>query len=97
MIGYRTIVGQYWYSPRAKVDEEVIKLIRAQAVAYDLVFVRIDPELGSVIPQASYIKPTNPTQPQDTLVLDLRQEDILSSFHSKHRYNIRLAEKRVLR
>ncbi|MCA9388434.1 peptidoglycan bridge formation glycyltransferase FemA/FemB family protein [Candidatus Berkelbacteria bacterium] len=94
MIRHSTFIGKYWYSPRAKVDDELVNLIRAKAVSYDLVFVRVDPELGSKIPKESYLKSIRPIQPQDTLVLDLTQLDLLASFHSKHRYNIRLAEKK---
>ena len=52
------------------------------------------PELGPALREAGF-KPARAAEPRHTLIVRLGlDEDMLGSFKSKHRYNIRLAEKK---
>jgi len=59
------------------------------------VFFRFEPAFNISVFKSSNLKNTKPTQPADTLILDLElsEKQLLSQMHQKTRYNIRLAEK----
>ena len=94
LIEQTTPVGPYWYAPRPVVDPATTQALLDHGHATGALFVRVDPETmsGELPVQA---RQTEATQPQDSLVLDLKPADeLLQTFHEKTRYNIRLAEKK---
>lgn len=88
----------YFYIPRgplffAEPREAAWREFRAElrARAQGRLFSRIDP-----VEALSVGFPVSATQPQDTIVVDVSQDDdaLLAAMHQKTRYNIRLAEKK---
>lgn len=96
VIEHQTPVGRYWYVGRPMLTPAVLEAIAAAARDAKVLFVRIDPAPGSEVATLAGSRLTKPTQPQDTLVLDLRPDadTILKSFHEKTRYNLRLAQRK---
>ncbi|MBI2589846.1 peptidoglycan bridge formation glycyltransferase FemA/FemB family protein [Candidatus Berkelbacteria bacterium] len=90
-----TPLGRYWYLARARLTAELLTEIHAQAKKNGGLFIRIDPQEKLSISNYQ-ISTTLPTQPQDTLVLDLTPSvnELFKNFHEKTRYNIRLAERK---
>ena len=93
----------YYYLPRGPVfakglslkeQEDVWQFLILEFKKRQVVFLRVEPR--NVLP--SNIKTVNSInlQPKETLILDLllSEAELLNSFHSKTRYNIRLAEKK---
>lgn len=81
----------YWYIPRVNVQVENNKL---KAIKNSkCVFVRVEPDDEAYIPPGA--KKTKNVQPGRTLILNLTktEDELLSSMHTKTRYNIRLSEK----
>lgn len=80
--------------PTAAAVAEVVAWARAAGV----VRLRVEPEapreLGESLRKAGWA-PAAAADPVDTMLVSLRKPDeMLASFHSKHRYNIRLASRR---
>ena len=74
----------------------MLEAVRAWADELGLAFVRVEPELEKPWdPPAGWL-PSHPTQPLDTSIIDVARPDdeLLSSFRPKTRYNIRLAQKK---
>lgn len=92
LIKQQTPVGSYWYAPRPTVTPAVCDALMAHDP--NVMFVRVDPEaIDGELPASA--KPVAATQPQDSLILTLNDDDsLLASFHEKTRYNIRLAERK---
>jgi len=101
----------YLYSPRPYFESENALnnfFVDSKKIAKKekSIFLRLEPDLkteasiknlvSSIKNHNPQIKETKSIQPQDTLLLNLKQseEDILKNMHQKTRYNIRLAEKR---
>lgn len=90
----------YWYSPRPMMSKKLIEDLSRFVGDQKSLFARIDPDLShlsrySVLGTRYTVHPIPSTQPQHTLILDLRDpKALLPSFHSKTRYNIRLAERK---
>lgn len=93
LIKYSNPLGHYWYSPRPVLNEKDLADFENFAKEDKAVFVQIDPQ--------NSLKHKNPevksAQPQHSLILDIENpSDLIKKFHSKTRYNIRLAEKKEL-
>ncbi len=78
----------------AKAVAELVGWARGAGVAR----LRLEPEapaaFGQALRRAGWA-PAAPADPVDTLLVPLREpEEMLASFHTKHRYNIRLASRR---
>jgi lipid II:glycine glycyltransferase (peptidoglycan interpeptide bridge formation enzyme) len=80
--------------------QTLIEEIKELAKKEKAVFIKWEPLVESntnikKLEKAGFIESGN-IQPKDTLVLDLSQteEEIFQNFHSKHRYNIKLAQKK---
>jgi len=80
--------------------QTLIEEINCLAKKEKAVFIKWEPLVESStdikkLERAGFIESKN-IQPKDTLVLDLSQteEEIFQNFHSKHRYNIKLAQKK---
>jgi len=101
MIEHPTVLGRYWYCPRpALLGTSTLAALKDAAVRNAALFVRIDPDLGydaRTLTGQSTVR-TLPTAPQDSLLLDVSpsEDALLESFHTKLRYNIRLAMRRGL-
>lgn len=93
----------YFYLPRGPVfakdlaDEKQLEIWHFITLEFKKrggMFLRVEPkkELPSIIKNKASIN----LQPKETLILDLslESEELLGSFHSKTRYNIRLAQKK---
>ena len=97
LIKHPSFLGDYWYSPRPNLNTSLLKQIHNFGNDYGVMFIRVDPDSKSKFEtQKLNFRSTNPTQPQDSLVLDLpsNPETLLQSFHKKTRYNLRLAERK---
>jgi len=72
---------------------QLLNEIKLIAKTEKSIFYRLEPLIQ--IPNTKY-QITNPTQPHQTLILDLTpsEDQLLSSFHQKTRYNINLAQKK---
>lgn len=94
-----TPLGRYWYVGRPELDERGLRELMKAAQTAKVLFTRIDPVSELRIPNYEFrVRQTLPTQPRDSLVLDLTPstDQILANFHEKTRYNIRLAERHGL-
>jgi lipid II:glycine glycyltransferase (peptidoglycan interpeptide bridge formation enzyme) len=88
-----------WQAGNLKLIELFLEEVKKLAGKEKAVFLRIDPvenfqELNSWVSKSSALgNPTKPTQPQNTLILDINksEEEILDRMKQKTRYNIRLA------
>lgn len=89
----------YLYSPRPTLSIEETPLFLSQtkeiAEKEHSLFLKIDPAEAIVLPPEVVPRETRPSQPRSTVVVDLTrsEREILSSLHSKTRYNIRVAER----
>ncbi len=93
LIKHKNALGHYWYSPRPTLNEKDLEEFKDFATSDKAIFAQVDPQ--------NSIKHKNPeaksAQPQNSLVLELEDPtDLIKKFHSKTRYNIRLAEKKEL-
>lgn len=83
----------YWRTSRVVVDSAW----QPPAFTKKAWFIRLEPfsELPKEVSRFGVVRPTESIQPKQTVVLDLAQpaEKVLESMKSKHRYNIRLAER----
>ncbi len=95
--------GSWLYIPRGPVfggggawdvmQEKLISLSEDQQA----LFVRMDPVWEKpIVDMGKWRKAGTEVQPRNTLLLDLNpsEDELLSSMHSKTRYNVRLAEKK---
>jgi lipid II:glycine glycyltransferase (peptidoglycan interpeptide bridge formation enzyme) len=88
------------YLPRSVIpSNEVIKFILDYAKQNKIIFVKLEPDVEKSkikIENQKIVKSKHPLFPVWTQVLDLNktEEELLKSFHSKTRYNIRLAERK---
>jgi peptidoglycan pentaglycine glycine transferase (the first glycine) len=80
----------YWYVPKGPLGtapvEHQVEVLRQQLP--DGLFLRLEPKDGGRMLQVRDM------QPSHTTVLDLRKEELLASFKSKTRYNIRLSQRK---
>ncbi|MFA6436937.1 MAG: peptidoglycan bridge formation glycyltransferase FemA/FemB family protein [Candidatus Paceibacterota bacterium] len=84
------------HQPMELLIKDICKLAKKEKA----VFIKWEPLAESSadikrLKKAGFVESKN-IQPKDTLVLDLSQteEEIFQNFHSKHRYNIKLAQKK---
>ncbi len=93
----KKIFGPYYYLYSPRSPEEFDPGLYADVREAGLIFLRIEP-LHLIAENRSLVKTIN-LQPAKTLVLDLNKdlEDLKNQFHSKTRYNIRLAEKKGIK
>ena len=93
----------YYYSPRGPIfklglsleeQNKIWQFLKIYFKKQKAIFWRVEPK--SELPDSLIFKKTKNLQPQETLMLDLNlsEDDLLTSFHPKTRYNIRLAEKK---
>ena len=86
------------YLPRSVFPStDVLNFISKYAKENKIIFVKFDPnEEISNIKEKNLIASKHPLFPKWTQVLDLNktEDELIKSFHSKTRYNIRLAEKK---
>jgi peptidoglycan pentaglycine glycine transferase (the first glycine) len=95
------VAGVSWgYVPRGPVpaNEESIKQVVEWARKQRLVRLRVEPEapaeFGGQLKAAGF-RPAVALHPENTLLVPLSsEEEMLASFKPKHRYNIRLAQKK---
>lgn len=94
MIEYKTPLGLYYYAPRPVVTAASFQTLVDHGRETGAMFVRVDPETTTDgFPGAVQQVPA--TAPQDSLLLHLKPtEELLTDFHDKTRYNIRLAERK---
>ncbi|HEQ72541.1 MAG TPA: peptidoglycan bridge formation glycyltransferase FemA/FemB family protein [Spirochaetia bacterium] len=91
-----------WDSPEAVVS--VLSFLKQFARERGALFVRMEPDVYtdefpySAVAAAGFRQTPDYIQAKDTVKIDIAKsdDDLLASFHKKHRYNIRLAEKRGL-
>jgi peptidoglycan pentaglycine glycine transferase (the first glycine) len=85
--------GSYWRSSRLEIPANW----HPPQFTKDAWFIRIEPTnpLPDQLKKHGAVRATHSVQPKQTLVVDItqREEDILSQMKSKHRYNIRVAER----
>lgn len=89
--------GNLLANEREQALERIIEQIKKIAKKENSIFLLIEPEENiQKIGEYKIEKPIKRIQPDETLILDLTQEtsQILESFSSTTRYNIRLAEKK---
>ncbi len=84
--------------------KEVLELIRRGADAAGVIFTRFEPDVFEqdfpyeLVKELNFLRTDDFVQAQDTVKveIDKNDEDLMASFHKKHRYNIRLAQRRGL-
>jgi peptidoglycan pentaglycine glycine transferase (the first glycine) len=85
--------GSYWRSSRLIIPEDW----HPPTFTKGAWFIRIEPlnDIPASINKHGLLRPTNSVQPKQTLIVDLSQskDEILKGMKSKHRYNIRVAER----
>lgn len=90
-----------FYTPRSPIGkpEELINEIIKISQKEKAIFIRVEPPNNnpSLISHFSLLRVIH-VQPEKTLVLDLTksEDELLAAMHEKTRYNIRLAEKKIL-
>jgi len=88
------------YLPRSTIpSKEVLNFLLNYAEKNKIIFIKIEPneqKLETQIIDKRLVRSAHPLFPTWTQVLDLNrsEEELLKSFHSKTRYNIRLAERK---
>jgi len=86
------------YLPRSVFpSKEVLNFLYDYGKKNKIIFIKIEPYVEkSKIKNQKLIKSKHPLFPEWTQILDLKksEDELLKSFHSKTRYNIRLAEKK---
>lgn len=97
LIKHQALLGlNYFYAPRAFLNENLLKEVEALAQKEGCIFLRIDPinEISDIDFRKIKI---DSSQPQDCwiLKLDKSAEDILSGMKQKTRYNLKLAQNKV--
>ncbi|MBN1798619.1 MAG: peptidoglycan bridge formation glycyltransferase FemA/FemB family protein [Spirochaetales bacterium] len=96
--------GPYVDWQNTKAVEDVLYFIKIFARKKSVLFTRFEPDIAKTLFDYDLVvergfKPVRDhIQPQDTVCIPIQQsnQDLLSMFHKKHRYNIKLAEKRGL-
>lgn len=85
----------YFYVAGAPIFSSDIDLLQRLSRQEKAVFLKIEP-LAKKLTPFSGLKPSFSIQPKQTLILNLcpDEEKLFNNFHPKHRYNIRLAQKR---
>ncbi|HSI20140.1 MAG TPA: peptidoglycan bridge formation glycyltransferase FemA/FemB family protein [Verrucomicrobiae bacterium] len=85
--------GSYWRSSRLPIDDSW----SPPPFTKNAWFIRLEPlaELPASLSKFGRVRATDSVQPKQTLVVDLSrtEEEVLAGMKSKHRYNIRLAER----
>lgn len=86
--------GSYWRSSRLAIPENW----EVPAFARDAWFLRLEPlhaGAQAILARHGNLRPTETFQPKQTVVIDLSQteDDLLAQMKSKHRYNVRVAER----
>lgn len=91
------------YLPRSVVpSKEVLNFLSNYAEKNKIIFIKIEPDVKKLSNNETMeqwnnlVKSPHPLFPNWTQILDLTptEDDLLKSFHSKTRYNIRLAERK---
>lgn len=94
---------QIGYLPRSVVpSKEILEFLYQYGIKNKIIFFKIEPDIlkfsnNETMKQLNnFIKSSHPLFPKWTQILNLDQteDQLLKSFHSKTRYNIRLAEKK---
>lgn len=101
------IIGKHvGYIPRARLEDVNLSKIYEEGLNAKCIYVSIDPdnldsefELDFASEKNFTLKKGNPIHLQDNLVLDLTksEEELLKDMKQKHRYNIKLAQKKGIR
>lgn len=84
--------------------KSVLILLENEAKKSGVVFTRVEPDVFEpdfpydLVKEMGFVRTDDFVQAQDTVKVEINKpdEELMASFHSKHRYNIRLAEKRGL-
>lgn len=84
--------------------EEVLDLVKNFAVEQGVLFTRFEPNVYEqdfayeLVKKVGFRRTEDFVQAKDTVkvAIDMPDEELMQSFHKKHRYNIRLAQKRGL-
>lgn len=88
----------------SKNVKEVLAFIKGEAEKSNVLFTRFEPNAFEpdfpydLVKEMGFVQTNDFVQAHDTvkIEIDKNDEELMDSFHSKHRYNIRLAQKRGL-
>ena len=93
--------GRFGYVPRGPAVDAAampvaLEALGAWARELGLAFVRVEPELKADWQPPAGWTPAPATQPHDSMIIDIARPDdeLMASFKSKTRYNIRVAQKK---